>query len=71
MAVINKVCKDGTYIFYGLSTDTKPDGDYPPGSIFHEIDTTKQYVYVPTNTNATLGNDWWETAITTTTLAGE
>lgn len=68
MAIKNTVDKSGVYTLYGLSTDDKPTGDYPLGSIFYEIDTTKKYVYVPGNTNESLLSDWWELATTTTVL---
>ena len=37
---------DKAYIYStGLSTDTKPDGDYINGSIFFAIDSKKVYMY--------------------------
>ena len=36
----------GTFLITGLSTDTKPDGDIPPGSTFIETDTGRVFAWL-------------------------
>lgn len=43
--MITSVMSENCYTIYGKSTDVKPTNRIGNGSVFHEIDTSKTYLF--------------------------
>ena len=43
--MITSVMSENCYMIYGKSTDVKPTKRIGNGSVFHEIDTSKTYLF--------------------------
>lgn len=43
--MVTSVMSEKCYIIYGKSTDIKPTKRIGNGSVFHEIDTSKTYLF--------------------------
>ena len=43
--MITSVMRENCYTIYGKSTDVKPMDGIGNGSVFHEIDTSKTYLF--------------------------